>query len=83
MPLPRLSLLLQETNTSAMRKAMTSLAGNRTSVPQIWIKKEHIGGCDDLKVQHPNDDIPTHMDARVTPYNLRLRVSATLCFIRS
>lgn len=33
-----------------MRKAMIALAANRTSVPQIWINKEHVGGCDDLKV---------------------------------
>ncbi|CAN0471840.1 unnamed protein product, partial [Scytosiphon promiscuus] len=38
----------QEPNYAAIRKAMTSLAANRTSVPQIWINKKHIGGCDDL-----------------------------------
>ena len=42
---------VQEENGSAMRKAMVSLADNRTSVPQIWINQEHIGGCDDLKVR--------------------------------
>lgn len=40
----------QEPNKSEMRKAMTALAANRTSVPQIWIGQKHIGGCDDLKV---------------------------------
>lgn len=29
---------------------MAALASNRTSVPQIWIKKNHVGGCDELKV---------------------------------
>ncbi|CAN0587690.1 unnamed protein product, partial [Laminaria digitata] len=38
----------QEANGSEMRKAMTSLAASRTSVPQIWINKKHIGGCEDL-----------------------------------
>ncbi len=31
----------------ALRAEMTRLAG-RTSVPQIWIKGTHVGGCDDL-----------------------------------
>ncbi len=30
-----------------LRAEMVALAG-RTSVPQIWINGEHIGGCDDL-----------------------------------
>ena len=30
-----------------LRAEMTALAG-RSSVPQIWINGEHIGGCDDL-----------------------------------
>lgn len=42
--------VVKEPNTSEMRKAMTALAANRTSVPQIWIGQKHIGGCDDLKV---------------------------------
>lgn len=31
----------------AMRAEMAQKAG-RTSVPQIWIGTQHIGGCDDL-----------------------------------
>ena len=31
----------------AVRAEMTRKAG-RSSVPQIWIGDEHIGGCDDL-----------------------------------
>lgn len=30
-----------------LRAEMTKKAG-RTSVPQIWIGSQHIGGCDDL-----------------------------------
>jgi glutaredoxin 3 len=30
-----------------IRAEMARLAG-RTSVPQIWIGEQHIGGCDDL-----------------------------------
>jgi glutaredoxin 3 len=32
---------------AALRAEMVALAG-RTSVPQIWINGQHIGGCDDL-----------------------------------
>lgn len=31
-----------------LRAAMTQRAGGRTSVPQIFINGEHIGGCDDI-----------------------------------
>ncbi|MCW3147571.1 glutaredoxin 3 [Stutzerimonas stutzeri] len=31
----------------ALRAEMASKAG-RTSVPQIWIGEQHVGGCDDL-----------------------------------
>lgn len=30
------------------RRAMSTRAGGRTSVPQIFINGDHIGGCDDL-----------------------------------
>jgi glutaredoxin 3 len=30
-----------------LRNEMTQKSG-RTSVPQIWIKQQHIGGCDEL-----------------------------------
>ena len=30
------------------RQAMTARAGGRTSVPQIFVGEQHIGGCDDL-----------------------------------
>jgi glutaredoxin 3 len=33
---------------SAKREEMLARAGGRTSVPQIFIDGEHIGGCDDL-----------------------------------
>lgn len=31
-----------------LRHEMTSRAHGRTSVPQIFIDDEHVGGCDDL-----------------------------------
>ena len=32
----------------AERSKMTELSGGRTSVPQIWIGENHVGGFDDL-----------------------------------
>lgn len=31
-----------------VRADMIQKAGGRTSVPQIWIGDQHVGGCDDL-----------------------------------
>jgi len=36
------------TGRSALREEMTTKAGGRSTVPQIWIGETHIGGCDDL-----------------------------------
>lgn len=36
------------TGKPADRRAMTDRAGGRTSVPQIFIGTQHVGGCDDL-----------------------------------
>ena len=36
------------TTTLSLRKSMAERAGGRTSVPQIFIDGQHIGGCDDL-----------------------------------
>ena len=36
------------TSSSAKRQAMRSRANGKTSVPQIFINDDHIGGCDDL-----------------------------------
>ena len=33
---------------SGLRQSMRLRAGGQTSVPQIFIDNEHIGGCDDL-----------------------------------
>ena len=33
---------------SPLREEMVQRAGGRTTVPQIFINGEHIGGCDDL-----------------------------------
>ena len=32
----------------AARQAMSEKAGGRTSVPQTFIDRQHVGGCDDL-----------------------------------
>ena len=34
---------------SPLREEMIKRAGGRTTVPQIFINGEHIGGCDDLQ----------------------------------
>eukprot|EP00903_Cladosiphon_okamuranus_P016305 g15037.t1 len=52
----------KEPNTSALRKAMTALASNRTSVPQIWINQKHIGGCDDLKALEASGDLGLQLE---------------------
>jgi glutaredoxin 3 len=36
------------TGKSELREEMRIKAGGRNSVPQIWIGKHHVGGCDDL-----------------------------------
>lgn len=36
------------TMDGGLRHAMIERAGGRTSVPQIFIDGDHIGGCDDL-----------------------------------
>ena len=36
------------TLSAAKRQTMQSRANGRTSVPQIFINDDHIGGCDDL-----------------------------------
>ena len=45
--------------STELRQAMRSRAGGRTSVPQIFICDEHIGGCDDLFAL----DSAGHLDA--------------------
>ena len=44
-------LMYDETDVTArlgLRKTMTERAGGRTSVPQIFIAGQHIGGCNEL-----------------------------------
>lgn len=36
------------TGKSALRAEMSSKAGGRSTVPQIWVGDVHVGGCDDL-----------------------------------
>ena len=35
---------------------MASMAG-KTSVPQIWFGKDHVGGCDDLYLLHERKNL--------------------------
>ena len=44
--------------SGALRQTMRSRASGRTSVPQIFIDDEHIGGCDDLIAL----DVAGHLD---------------------
>lgn len=37
-----------DASETGVRAEMIQKAGGRTSVPQIWIGDEHVGGCDDL-----------------------------------
>lgn len=48
--------------SSALRQAMCNRAGGRTSVPQIFVNDEHIGGCDDLVAL----ESAGHLDALLT-----------------
>ena len=47
------------TLSSALRDTMRRRASGRTSVPQIFINGDHIGGCDDLM----SLDRAGHLDA--------------------
>ncbi|CAM9916993.1 unnamed protein product, partial [Sphacelaria rigidula] len=49
-------------NMTETRKAMAAITG-RTSVPQIWINQEHIGGCDDLKALDATGDLGMELKA--------------------
>ncbi len=43
-------------NRADLRAEMTALAG-RSSVPQIWINGQHIGGCDELYALERADEL--------------------------
>jgi glutaredoxin 3 len=38
----------REIDVSDGRDVMSKRAGGRTSVPQVFVNGEHLGGCDDL-----------------------------------
>ncbi len=40
----------------AVRQEMTARAG-KTSVPQIWIGEQHVGGCDELYALEARDEL--------------------------
>jgi glutaredoxin 3 len=49
--LARKGAAFQETDVTfdhTARAEMAARAGGRTTVPQIWIGGQHVGGCDDL-----------------------------------
>ena len=41
----------------AARRRMSELSGGRTSVPQIFIAGQHVGGCDDLHALEASGDL--------------------------
>ena len=51
------------TMSSELRQTMLSRTGGRTSVPQIFVDDEHIGGCDDLFAL----EFAGHLDALLNP----------------
>jgi glutaredoxin 3 len=46
-----------------LRAEMTARAG-RSSVPQIWINGQHIGGCDDLYALEKNGELDSLLAAQ-------------------
>ncbi len=48
------------------RRAMSERAGGRTSVPQIFIGGEHVGGCDDLHALEDAGRLDAMVQASVT-----------------
>ena len=43
---------------------------NKTSVPQVFIKGEHLGGCDDLVAAKSNGSLKTKLDAHSIAHKL-------------
>ncbi|MCZ4282162.1 glutaredoxin 3 [Kiloniella laminariae] len=43
---------------------MVERAGGRTSVPQIFINEEHIGGCDDLMALEATGGLDAKLETR-------------------
>lgn len=43
-------------NGSAIQSTLLSMTGQRT-VPNIFIKQQHLGGCDDLHAAHSNGSL--------------------------
>jgi glutaredoxin 3 len=53
------------TGKSALRAEMSSKAGGRSTVPQIWIGERHVGGCDDLMCLERNGKLDPLLSANV------------------
>jgi glutaredoxin 3 len=63
--LTRKGASFEEINVSdrSVRAKMTERAGGRTSVPQIFINNQHIGGCDDLYALDLDDALDALLNA--------------------
>ncbi len=46
-----------------LRQAMTARAGGRTSVPQIFIGEQHVGGSDDIHALDARGELDTLLAA--------------------
>ena len=51
------------TGKSELRAEMSSAAGGRYTVPQIWIGDRHVGGCDDLMCLERNGKLDPLLSA--------------------
>ncbi len=51
------------TGKAALRAEMSSKAGGRHTVPQIWIGDHHVGGCDDLMALERNGTLDPLLSA--------------------
>jgi glutaredoxin 3 len=49
------------------RRAMTSRAGGRATVPQIFIDGKHVGGCDDLHALDDSGGLDPLLSGAATP----------------
>ena len=50
---------------SPLRQSMRVRTGGHTSVPQIFINNEHVGGCDDLITLESSGQLDTLLDRSI------------------
>jgi glutaredoxin 3 len=53
---------MQLADGSELQAALLEHSGQRT-VPNIFINKKHMGGCDDLKTKHENGQLKQALSA--------------------